>query len=101
VTGSTTRQVRAGNPDDASVCADIITGLPEFFTPDVVDKVRRDLIAHDSWVVMEDDAVTGFAIVERRRPVAAEVLWAATAATRRNQGIGTTLIEHVLERAPR
>jgi hypothetical protein len=37
-------------------------------------KVRRDLVAHDSWVVAEDDTVTGFAIVERRRPTVAEVL---------------------------
>jgi GNAT superfamily N-acetyltransferase len=88
--------VRVGRPDDASSCADIITGLPEFFTPDVVDKVRGDLTAHDSWVIVEDGAVIEFAIVERRRPTAAEVRWAATVATRRGQGIGTALIEHVL-----
>lgn len=96
MTGSTTRRVRAGNPDDAPRCADIVAGLPEFFTPDVVDKVRADLTTHDSWVVVDDGAVTGFAIVRRHQPSAAEVLWAATAATHRKQGIGTALIEHLL-----
>ncbi len=96
MTGSTTRQVRPGNPDDAAFCADIVAGLPEFFTPDVIDKVRTDLTAHDSWVAVEDGAVTGFAVLQRRRPTAAEILWAATSAARRNHGIGTALIEHVL-----
>jgi GNAT superfamily N-acetyltransferase len=94
--GSITRQVRAGNAEDALFCADIVTGLPEFFTPDVVEKVRRDFAAHDSWVIVEDDVVTGFAILERRGPTSAEVLWAATSAVRRNRRIGTALIEHVL-----
>lgn len=93
---STMRRVRVGNADDASVCADIIAGLPEFFTADVVDKVRSDLTTHHSWVVIEDGSVSGFAIVERRSRAAAEVLWAATSAARRNEGVGTALIERVL-----
>jgi GNAT superfamily N-acetyltransferase len=97
VTGSATRRVRPGQPGDVSACADIVAGLPEFFTPDVVDKVRRDLIAHDSWVLVEDGSVAAFAIVERRRRRAAEVLWAATSAARRHRGIGTALIEQVLD----
>jgi GNAT superfamily N-acetyltransferase len=88
--------VRAGNPADAAGCVGIITGLHDFFTPDVADKVRRDLSAHDSWVIVDGDVVTGFAVVERRPPAAAEILWAATSAARRNQGIGTALIEQVL-----
>jgi GNAT superfamily N-acetyltransferase len=96
VTGSTNRHVRPGGPDDAAVCADIVAGLPEFFTPDVIDKVRTDVTAYESWVAVEDGAVAGFAVLERRRPTAAEILWAATSAARRNQGIGTALIEKVL-----
>jgi GNAT superfamily N-acetyltransferase len=79
---------------------DIVAGLPEFFTPDVVDKVRADLLAHDCWVLVEDDAVAAFAIVARRgrrRSAVAEVLWAATSAALRNRGIGTALIEQVLD----
>ena len=89
--------MRAGGPPDAAACADIVGGLPEYFTPDVPDKVRGDLTGHDSWVIVEDDVVVGFVIVVRRRPAAAEVLWAATSAAHRNQGIGTALIEHVLD----
>jgi ribosomal protein S18 acetylase RimI-like enzyme len=88
--------VRAGNPADAASCAHIIVGLPEFFTPDVADKVRGDLTAHDSWVIVDGGVVSGFVVVKRHRPEAAEILWAATSAARRNQGIGTALIEQVL-----
>ncbi|GAA5188229.1 hypothetical protein GCM10023322_38440 [Rugosimonospora acidiphila] len=40
--------------------------------------------------------MTGFAVVERRGE-AAEIRWAAAAAGRRDHGIGTALIEHVLD----
>jgi GNAT superfamily N-acetyltransferase len=96
VGASTIRHVRAGNPADAASCIGIIAGLPEFFTPEVADRVRGDLAAHDSWVIVDDGALTAFAIVERRRPAAAEILWAATSAARRHQGIGTALVERVL-----
>ena len=96
MTGSTIRQVRPGSLDDAAVCADIVAGLPEFFTRDVIDKVRTDVTANDPWVSVEDGAVAGFAVVRRRRSTVAEILWAAVSAARRNQGIGTALIEHVL-----
>jgi GNAT superfamily N-acetyltransferase len=95
--GSSTRQVRAGNADDASACASIAAGLPDFFTPDVVEKVRNDVIAHSSWMVVEGGSAVGFAVVEHRGAAAAEILWAATSASRRGHGIGTALIEHVLD----
>ena len=100
MTGSTTRRVRRAEPGDVSACVDIVAGLPEFFTPDVVDKVRADLLTHDCWVLVEDGAVAAFAIVARRgrcRQAVAEVLWAATSAALRNRGIGTALIEQVLD----
>jgi GNAT superfamily N-acetyltransferase len=91
-------RLRAGSADDARACLDIIAGLPEFFTPDTGDKVGNDLIAHDSWVITDGSSVSGFAIVKRRSPAAAEILWAAITPTRRHQGIGTSLIERVLDR---
>jgi GNAT superfamily N-acetyltransferase len=97
VAGSTIRRVRNANADDASACAGIVAGLPDFFTADVADKVCRDLAAQDSWVIAEAASVAGYAVVERRGSAAAEILWAAVSAMRRNHGIGTALIEHVLD----
>jgi ribosomal protein S18 acetylase RimI-like enzyme len=75
----------------------IIDGLPDFFTEDVPDKVQADLRDHGGWVVVEEGDVVAFVIVERRGTRAAEILWAAVAADRRGAGVGTQLIDHVLE----
>ena len=90
--------VRAATAQDAVTCAAIVAGLDDFFTDDVPDKVRSDLRDHGGWVI-DDDAggVVGFAIVQRRGMRAAEILWAAVAADRRGAGLGTGLVNHVLD----
>jgi len=41
--------------------------------------------------------VAGFAVVDRRSSTAAEILWAAVDRDRRGTGVGTLLVEHVLD----
>ena len=89
--------VRAATAQDAEACAEIVAVLDDYFTEDVPDKVRDDLRAHGGWVVGDAGDVAGFAIVERRGPRAAEILWAAVAAERRGAGLGKQLIDHVLD----
>ena len=89
-------EVRAATADDVAGCQDVVRGLPDFFTPDVPDKVGGDMAHHESWVVTAGSGVVGFAIVDRRSARAAEILWAAVADRRRGWGLGTRLVEHVL-----
>ena len=89
--------IRAATAQDAVACTAIVDDLPDFFTDDVPDKVRSDLRDHGGWVVDVAGAVAGFVIVERRGTRAAEVLWAAVAAGRRGAGLGTRLVDHVLD----
>ena len=89
--------VRIAAARDAVACAEIVAGLPDFFTDDVPDKVRRDLGDHGGWVIEDEGGVIGFAIVQRRGKRAAEILWAAVAADRRAAGLGTRLINHILD----
>jgi GNAT superfamily N-acetyltransferase len=89
--------VRAGNLQDADRCMAIIAALPAFFTADVPDKVRSDLREHDTWVVGDADVVLGFAVLQRRGERAAEILWAAITPEHRGEGLGTRLINHVLD----
>ena len=49
------------------------------------------------WVIDDTGDVVGFAIVLRRGMRAAEILWAAVAADRRGAGLGTRLVNHVLD----
>src|SRR5262245_58713099 len=88
--------VRVAAPQDAARCAEIVAGLPDFFTDDVPDKVQRDLREHGGWVIDDAADVVGFVIVERRGTRAAEILWAAVAADRRGRGLGSRLIDHAL-----
>lgn len=78
------------------MCAEIVAGLPDFFTDDVPDKVQSDLREHGGWVIDDAGKVVGFVIVERRGARAAEILWAAVAADRRGGGLGSRLIDHAL-----
>jgi len=90
-------QVRQATNDDLAACQAIVRGLPDFFTDDVPEAVARDLAAHRGWVVVDGEAVAGFAIVDQRGTRAAEVLWAAVRHDRRNQGLGSVLLDHVLD----
>lgn len=89
-------RIRPCAPADLDACLEIVRGLPEYFTPDVPDAIRGDLGRHQGWVA-EDDEVAGFAIVDRRSSRTAEILWAAVGHDRRGAGVGTLLIEHVLD----
>ncbi|MGO9343750.1 MAG: GNAT family N-acetyltransferase [Acidimicrobiales bacterium] len=82
---------------DVQACKEIVRGLPEFFTIDVPDKIDKDLPLHGGWVISDEKHVLGFAIVERRGTDAAEILWAAIAREQRANGLGTQLIEQVLD----
>jgi ribosomal protein S18 acetylase RimI-like enzyme len=88
--------VRAAGEEDAEACVAIVRGLPEYFSPDVPDKVRTDLRRHAGWVVVRAGQVLGFAVVERRGTPAAEFLWAAVDPSARGQGIGGQLVTDVL-----
>jgi GNAT superfamily N-acetyltransferase len=89
--------VRAATALDAVACLAIVDGLPDFFTDDVPDKVRGHLRDHGGWVIDDAGGVVGFVIVQRRGIHAAEILWAAVAADRRGAGLGTLLVNHVLD----
>jgi GNAT superfamily N-acetyltransferase len=89
--------VRAATAQDAVACVAIVVGLPDFFTDDVPDKVRSDLRDHGGWVIDDAGGVVGFVIVQRRGMRAAEILWAAVAADRRGAGLGTRLVNQVLD----
>src|SRR4051812_1877011 len=89
--------LRAATAQDAVTCAAIVAGLPDYFTDDVPDKVQSDLRDHGGWVIDDAGVVVGFVIAQRRGMRAAEILWAAVAADRRGVGLGTALVDHVLD----
>lgn len=100
-TGSTPGGVRVRPlaAADAAACTAIVGALADWFTPDVPRRVGADVGRLGGWAVTgEDGEVAGFAVVERRGGVAAEILWAAVHPDRRGGGLGTALVETVLDR---
>jgi GNAT superfamily N-acetyltransferase len=89
-------RIRNATSSDGDACAHIVQGLPEYFTDDVPDTVRRDLDRHGGWV-LADTEVVAFVIAQARGTQAAEILWAAVRADRRHEGLGTQLVEHALD----
>jgi GNAT superfamily N-acetyltransferase len=87
--------VRRFAAGDGPVAAAIIRGLPDYFTDDVPAKVERDAVSQ-AWVLTDSETVAGIAVVARKSPGAAEILWIAIHAALRGRGHGTRLLGHVL-----
>jgi ribosomal protein S18 acetylase RimI-like enzyme len=89
-------QVRRGRADDAEACLAIVEALPHYFTASTHDEVRRDIRSHPSWIAVEDDEIIGFVLAPRRFTAGAEITFAAVVPSRRDNGIGTALVERCL-----
>lgn len=46
-------EVRTATAEDTGACLDIVGGLPEYFTPDVPAKLRRDMAHCRTWLVAD------------------------------------------------
>jgi ribosomal protein S18 acetylase RimI-like enzyme len=80
---------------DLAAVTRIVSALPDYFTSDVAGKVRQDAVGNDGWVLTDSGKVAGFALVARRSPGGAEILWMAVSPARRGRGLGTALVEHL------
>jgi GNAT superfamily N-acetyltransferase len=89
--------VRRFEAGDAPAAAAIVRGLPDYFTDDVPAKAVRDAASHEAWIITDSGTVAGFAVVARKSPGGAEILWIAVDAVRRGRGHGTALLGHVLD----
>ena len=74
----------------------IVCDLPDYFTSDVPGQVERDAAGHEAWLLTDSGEVAGFAVVARRSPGGAEILWMAVDPARRGHGLGTALLRHIL-----
>jgi GNAT superfamily N-acetyltransferase len=89
--------VRRFAAGDAQAVTAIIRGLPDYFTDDVPAKIDHDAASHQAWVLTDSGTVAGIAVVSRKSPGGAEILWFAIEAARRGRGHGTRLLGHVLD----
>lgn len=90
-------EFRRFQAEDAPAAAGIVRGLPEYFTDDVPERVERDAAEHEAWVLADSGTVIGFAVVARKSPGGAEILWIAVSAGLRGRGHGTRLLGDLLD----
>jgi ribosomal protein S18 acetylase RimI-like enzyme len=88
------RRLAAG---DLAAVRRIVCGLPDYFTSDVPGQVERDAADHDGWVLTVSGEVAGYAVVARRSPGGAEILWIAVDSAHRGRGFGTALLQRMLD----
>jgi ribosomal protein S18 acetylase RimI-like enzyme len=97
-------EVRQARPDDVDACVDVLARLPDYFTPDTHDDLRRTFAATTAWVATatatastgDGVALVGFVLAERRHPGAAEITYAAVLRERQGAGVGTALVDEAI-----
>jgi ribosomal protein S18 acetylase RimI-like enzyme len=88
--------VRSATPTDLEPCAELLAGLPEYFTADTQSSLRASFPHNAGWVALEHDRIVGFVLVERRYDSSAEITFAAVATQAQRNGIGTALVDAAL-----
>jgi GNAT superfamily N-acetyltransferase len=93
-------QIRRATPRDADGCIAILDELPGYFRTDHCVVVGDHLDEHRGWVAVDDDLtegeIVGFALAKVEFGGTAEISLMAVRPSRRSQGIGTRLMEHLL-----
>jgi ribosomal protein S18 acetylase RimI-like enzyme len=84
--------IRRTVADDSEACIAVLSRLPEYFTPNTHDEVRKALVEEVAWVATDVGEIQGFLIVEARYTFAAEITFAAVLPELRRSGIGSQLV---------
>jgi len=74
----------------------IAESLPDFFTVEGVDSLRKDLESHELYGVIVDDKLVGFITLRLADVASLEISWLAVLPDWQGKGIGTELIKETL-----
>jgi GNAT superfamily N-acetyltransferase len=91
------RSIRRLQAGDLPALLDIVRRLSDYFTDDVPGKVTADVQKHGGWVIVDDGRPLGFSVVERRSSLVTEILWMAVDPVCRDTGVGTELLDHIVD----
>jgi GNAT superfamily N-acetyltransferase len=91
--------IRQLDPTDAVACDAIIAGLPQWFgNADGIRECAEAVRSSDGLVADEGQGPVAFLTFESRFPSTVEITWMAVGDGRRDQGVGTALIDALADR---
>lgn len=86
-------------PDRAHIeeCLAIARSLPEYFNDGGIKEMAKDLRQHKVYLSVDAGLIAGFATVQSKYDYTTELTWMAVRPVLRNRGVGTTLLNFLVE----
>jgi ribosomal protein S18 acetylase RimI-like enzyme len=96
--GASLTRVRPLRPNDAATCDAIIASLPAWFgLQEGIDDCAAAVRSQPGLVCERNARVFGFLTITRPSTATAQISWLAVQADERGRGVGTALIERLVE----
>ena len=92
-------EIRSGAARDVDSCVAVLVALPEYFTPDTHDDLRRRFDRSRVWVAEADGDVVGCVMLQPRYEHSAEIYYAGVLPRYQRHGIGRQLVQRLLDEA--
>lgn len=81
----------------AKDCLELARGLPEYFNEEGYKKMEQDLVDHELYTAMQDGRLVGFITIYKKNQDVAEISWMAVDKEKKGKGIGSELLEYMIE----
>ena len=85
-----------GNEKHIEACCSIAKGLSEYFTENAVETMSKDMKKHLLYIAADLAEVVGFMAINCKNNHVAEISWAAVELEHQHQGIGSALIDYII-----
>ncbi len=86
-----------GDEKHIDACLSIAKSLPQYFNERGIEMITEDLKKHLLYVAVDLGTVVGFMTILRKSQQVAEISWIAVKPGYQHQGIGSALIDHVVD----
>ena len=86
-----------GGKNHIGACLSIAKSLTYYFTDEAITKMAQELPKQLLFVAIDADDFVGFAGILRKSDKVAEISWIAVKANHQHQGIGSALIDHIVQ----
>ncbi len=92
--------LRPLRPADAAAVLALARSLPAWFNAEGLAAIERDVVRHRGFVA-EEESLLGFVLWQPLEDGVADLSWMAVAESRHRRGLGTALLDAVVEAARR